>query len=73
MTKHSTQIDFDNRIIREGERAKLTGLSRSTWWRLEQAGAAPQRIPLSESAHGWALPEIVAWIEAKKASRKVSA
>ena len=50
-----------DRFIREGERRSITGLSRSTWWRLERQGAVPRRRKLSENSVGWRLSEIQDW------------
>lgn len=47
--------------IREPERFRVTGLSRTTWWRLEQQGRAPRRRKLSANAVGWLLSEIRDW------------
>ena len=46
----------------------MTGLSRTTWWRLERKGLAPKRRQISPNGVGWLQSEIVAWI-ASRASR----
>ena len=58
-------------IIREPHRRALTGLSRSQWFRLEQAGKAPRRVKLTPdgSAHGWPLNEIEQWVRDRMAER----
>jgi len=53
------------RIIREPERKITTGISKSTWWRLEQCGKAPKRIHLSPNTVGWLESEINEWIQAR--------
>ncbi len=50
-----------DRIVREPERHRLTGLSRTTWWRLEKEGQVPKRRALSVNSVGWLLSEIVEW------------
>jgi prophage regulatory protein len=55
----------DDRIIREPERKRLTGLSRVSWWRQERAGTAPRRVRLGPRACGWRRSELEAWIAAR--------
>jgi len=52
---------MSDRFIREQECRKLTGLSRSTRWRLERSGEFPKRRRLSSNGVGWLLSEIEAW------------
>lgn len=75
MRKRDVQTFPENneRIIREPERAFLTGMSRTQWWRNERAGLTPKRIMLGEIAHGWVLGEIKAWVNERKAARKPGA
>jgi predicted DNA-binding transcriptional regulator AlpA len=54
-----------DRFVREDERRMLTGLSRTTWWRLERQGLAPKRRCLSGNATGWFLSEIIAWMQSR--------
>ena len=49
-------------IIREPECRVLTGLSKTTRWRMERAGQFPGRIRLSANACGWRLSAINAWL-----------
>ena len=51
-----------DRFIREFERRQITGLSRTTWWRMERQGVAPKRRQLSPNSTGWLLSEISAWM-----------
>lgn len=51
-----------DRIVRECECKKRTGLSRTTRWRLERVGKFPRRRRLSEGCTGWLESEIAAWI-----------
>ncbi len=50
-----------DRFIREPERHHITGLSRTTWWRLEREGQVPKRRALSVNSVGWLLSEILQW------------
>ena len=58
----------ENRFIREDECARITGLSRTTRWRLERAGQFPSRRQISDNAVAWRLSEVLAWCEAKAAT-----
>lgn len=62
----STNYDtIQNRFLREKEVRARTGLSRTTRWRLEQAGDFPIRRRLSTNAIGWLESEIEAWMQAR--------
>ena len=50
------------RIIRVKEVQELTGLSRTTIWRLERSGKFPARVSLSSSIIGWRSSDITQWI-----------
>ena len=45
--------------------AWMTGLSRTTIWRLERAGKFPQRLRLSSNRIGWYQDEIEVWISTR--------
>lgn len=57
-----------DRIIREPECRGITGLSRSTRWRLEREGLFPRRRRISPGCAGWLLSEITAWVAARKSA-----
>lgn len=57
-------------VVRHRGLPGLTGLSLSTIHRLRAAGDFPQPFRLSTQAVGYDFAEIVAWIEARKASRQ---
>lgn len=57
------------RYIRRTEVEKITGLSRSTIYRLMEAGEFPRQIRLTTKAVAWAEGEILNWL----ASRPVAA
>ena len=56
---NSSQSD---RFLREPEVRRITGLSRSTRWRLERAGKFAKRRRLSPGAVGWLESEIQTWL-----------
>lgn len=62
----------ENRIIRERECARLTGLSRCHRWRLERDGRFPKRLRLGEVAHGWLLSEVQGWLREKAEAREAA-
>jgi prophage regulatory protein len=53
------------RLMRFSEVRDLTGLSRSTIWRLERASAFPRRVRVSPNAVAWSEEEILNWIHRK--------
>lgn len=55
-----------DRFLRADETIALSGLSRTTLWRLEGAGNFPARRRLSVGAVGWLKSEVEAWIEARQ-------
>lgn len=61
-TQPASSID---RIIRSKELQNLTGLSRTTLWRLERAGKFPDRVPLGPGSVGWKLSEVESWIKSR--------
>ena len=62
-----------DRFIREPEIALITGLSRTTRWRLERAGKFPNRRRISTNAVGWLASEINAWMTEQPAPVKPEA
>ncbi len=56
-----------DRIIRNKELCHITGLSRSTLYRLERKGELPRRIKISSNTVGWSLAAIQKWIEGRPA------
>lgn len=53
------------RFIREPECKSITGLSRTTRWRLEKAGKFPARRKISQNTVGWLSSEIEEWMRSK--------
>lgn len=50
-----------NEIIRPRELPTVTGLSRTTIWRLEKDGKFPKRVRLSAGTVGYRRAEVEAW------------
>jgi len=60
------------RLIRERERARITGVPRSTWYLKMQQGLAPKPVPLGKHAVAWVESELVEWVETQIARRDAS-
>ena len=57
----SNEVHMD-RLIRERECKEITGLCRTTRWRLERLGTFPRRRKISENAVGWLASELEEWL-----------
>ncbi len=57
-----------DRFIRDQECEKMSGLSRTTRWRLEREGKFPKRRQISPNGVGWLLSEIQSWLDSRKAA-----
>jgi predicted DNA-binding transcriptional regulator AlpA len=66
MTKNHDLPELPNqaqeRIIHSRELTKITGLSRTTIWRLIRANKFPQSFHLSAGRVGWKLTDILGWL-----------
>lgn len=60
----------EDRLLSWNRVRDLTGLSRSTVWRLQQAGEFPDPIRLSSNRVGWWESELTAW-KAIQANRRL--
>ena len=58
------------RVLRLPEVSNATGLSRSTIFRLMQAGDFPPSIKLTSRTVGWYSTDIETWIAARAATAK---
>lgn len=56
------------RFLREPEIKALTGLSRTTIWRMERRGEFPRRRKISTNAVAWLESEIDAWMADRAAA-----
>ena len=55
--------DLPERIIRAKEVGELTGLSRTTLWRMEKSGKFPNRVSLGVGSVGWRFSEVGEWVK----------
>ena len=54
-----------DRFIRDQECSEITGLSRTTRWRLEKKGMFPPRRQISANAVAWLESEVRDWMASK--------
>ena len=54
-----------DKIIRIKEVLEMSGLSRTTLWRMERKGEFPKRLPLSAGSVGWRYSEIEEWVNSR--------
>ena len=54
-------------FLREPEVQRITGLSRTTRWRLQREDKFPHRRQISPNSVGWLASEINAWMAAQSA------
>jgi len=52
-------------VLRTPTVIRVTGLSRTTLWRLERQGEFPARIRLGPNSIGWRAEDIARWIDAR--------
>ena len=64
---------MQNEFLRWPRVRQLTGLSRSTVWRLEKNGQFPARRKLSANSVGWSLIELQAWMQSRNAATALAA
>ena len=64
---------MSDRFIREPEVHRITGLSRTTRWRLERRGEFPRRVAISLNAVAWLASEIEKWMTERSAVRSNTA
>ncbi len=60
-TQTSLSAPFDQ-YIDEKLRVEITGVSRTTWWRLERQGKTPPVYRIGQ-VRRWLLSEVLEWIE----------
>ncbi len=58
-------MDPNDRLINFKMVAYLTGLSRSTIWKLENNGDFPERITLSKRSIRWIESEVMQWVSVR--------
>ena len=60
------QTITNDRIIRSKEVCEMTGLSRTTLWRMEKYKSFPARVSLGKGSVGWRLSEVQKWVACRK-------
>jgi len=68
----SSQDQFD-RIIREEECRRLTGICRTTRYMMERKGVFPARRQLGARSVGWLLSEVNDWLDRQPKAQLKSA
>ncbi|EMN0344669.1 helix-turn-helix transcriptional regulator [Morganella morganii] len=58
-------MDPNDRLINFKMVAYLTGLSRSTIWKLENNGDFPERVTLSKRSIRWIESEVMQWVSVR--------
>ena len=68
---HDTTVGgrFKDAVLKRAMVSAITGLPASTLYRKVAAGEFPAPIKLGESASGWLLSEVDAWIAARRDER----
>jgi prophage regulatory protein len=57
-----------DRILREPEVQRTTGLSRTTRWRGVKAGTFPKPVKLTASTIGWYQTDVAHWLAERRAA-----
>jgi prophage regulatory protein len=55
-----------DRILRETEVARVTGLARTTRYELEKEGLFPRRRHITKAAVGWLESEVQRWLRSRE-------
>ncbi len=56
---------MNDRFLREKQCRDITGLSRTTRWRLERAGLFPKRYRISPGAIAWLESQVQEWLQGR--------
>lgn len=59
------ETSSSERILRSKEVQEMTGLSRTTIWRMERKGQFPVRVSLGVNSVGWLFSQIDSWIKSR--------
>ena len=57
------KFSHPERIVREPERRRLTGIPTSTWYALQARGLAPKPIRLGVRSVGWRLSSLMSFVD----------
>ena len=60
---------MQNRLMRRREVEKITGMSRSSIYRLMQESDFPRPLRIGPGAVRWKASDIIAWIESRPVAR----
>ena len=61
-TTTNKQSVTNDRIVRAKEVVEMTGLSRTTIWRMERYKSFPARVSLGKNSIGWKMSDIQSWL-----------
>jgi predicted DNA-binding transcriptional regulator AlpA len=61
----NNQSFSNDRIIRAKEVVEMTGLSRTTIWRMERYKSFPARVSLGKNSVGWKLSDVQKWVDTR--------
>ena len=64
-TTTSKQSITNDRIVRAKEVVEMTGLSRTTIWRMERYKSFPARVSLGKNSVGWKLSDVQNWLNTR--------
>ena len=66
-------MNDQERFIHDDECGRMTGLSKSTRWRMEKRGEFPAKVKLSPGRSGYRLSTVLAWMAARTTSNAEAA
>jgi len=64
-TTTNKQSVTNDRIVRAKEVVEMTGLSRTTIWRMERYKSFPARVSLGKNSIGWKMSDIQKWLDTR--------
>ena len=67
----ATPDEREDRLLPWDRVHDITGLSRTTAWRMQRRGDFPIPVPVSPGRVGWSETELTAWKAARKAGGRV--
>lgn len=62
-------ITMQDRLLRRRQVEEITGMSRSTIYKMMQSGEFPRPVRIGPSAVRWRASDIVAWVESRPVAR----
>jgi prophage regulatory protein len=61
-----TELAPTNRLLRAPEVRRISGLSRTTIWRLEQRGGFPRHVQITRGCVGWRVEDVETWVAGRR-------